>query len=663
MFLESSEFIRTDRNPDGLVPEGTYKSLQQRGKINVIGRGGNGREILIKYESLPPVYKTLVQERFGNPYEYAAKQPIRDLIVPDEKAREFFDNLDYLNDTDKAKYANDAAILNAFNKLLSNKRDLKRSLNITIAAFWTKACEIVKDVAYQFPNTLPTSERRLKPHYNNYVNSGFDYATLIDGRKFNETNNKIVDEKLEWLIMSLFVQSHRPYKNEIYDQYLQFLAGKVTIIDKKSIDKETGEIKNIFDPADYQKYGELSATTIWRILTKPVNMAIVDKLRLNALDYSNKHLPFNERKAPQYSLSKISIDDKEMTFRLHDNDDDKKRVSAYEIFDVTSGCCIGKAFGLKKNRELFLAAIKDMFRFLANNNLGIPAEIEFEHHIANTFLDDLLQAGNVFPFTRLCRAANPREKRAEHNFRPMRYSQTNKNTQGFIGRPFARSEANRMNERSTKKYFYDEIVAIELANIDNRNNELHHKQDLYPNMTRMEVFMENLNPNLAKLNHKTLARYIGEPTTTTIRNNKILRVQHQNYWLPSAHSIALFDNYSVTAYYIPQADGSIPEVHVYQNDEYKCTCALAEKYNEAQAEQTDTDVEIMHRQFGYRSSFDAQVKESVAALAKVEVIKNDAMLQAENRKPKAEMPQQVQFNETPPARVKRDYRKMAEEDV
>jgi hypothetical protein len=48
---------------------------------------------------------------------------------------------------------------------------------------------------------------------------------------------------------------------------------------------------------------------------------------------------------------------------------------------------------MKKDRELFLAAIKDMFRFLAQNGLGIPAAIEFEHHIAKSFIDDLLKEG------------------------------------------------------------------------------------------------------------------------------------------------------------------------------------------------------------------------------------------------------------------------------
>lgn len=651
LYIESQEFIK----PSGLIPINTYRALQYRKKIEVLGRGGNGNEVLIKFESLPPVYKALVEERFGNPYEYVAKQPIRDLIVPDEKARKFFDiyNECNLDDIDRRNYANDAAILNAFHKLLSNKRELKRMLNITIAAFWVKAGEIIKEVEHQYPNTLPTSERRLKPHYNKYVKSGFDYTTLIDGRKFNETNNKKVDDQLEWLIMSLFVTG-RPYKNEVYNNYLRFLAGDITLIDKK-----TGEI---FDVNEYKKYGELSDTTIWRILTKPKNLIIIDKLRLNALDYSNKHLPYNERKAPEFSLSKISIDDLEIQFDVEGND---KRVSAYEIIDVASGCIIGKSFGMSKDRDLFLAAIKDMFYFLANNSFGIPAEIEFEHHIANTFLDDLLKDGNVFPFTRLCRAANPREKRAEHTFRRKRYSPAIKNQPGFKGRPFAKNESNRVNERDKVKYYFNDIVAIENAAIEERNNEMHHNTDKYPGMTRWEVFMANINPNLSEISHKTLARYIGKKVNTTIRNNKLMQVQYNTYWLPTPESIELFDNYSVTAYYIPAADGSIPKVHVYQNDEFKCTCTQSEPYNEAKAEQTDDDIHKMHVQFGYRSGFDAMVKEGVAELAKMEIIENKVINKAIV---KPARPSLTPKGATPPAdeapkKAKIDYSKLAEDDL
>lgn len=617
-----------------------------------MGRGGNGNSVLIKYESLPPAYKQLVKDRFGDPYEYAAKQPIRDLIQIDENVRQFFENYDGvgLEYEDKMKYTNDAAILKAFYKLLSNKKQLKEMLHISIGAFWQKACEIVKDVQHQYPNTLPTSERRLKPRYNDFVKSAFDPATLIDGRKYNTTNNRKVDDEFEWLIMSLFVQRHRPYKLEAYNDYLAFLRGEVIIMDTRK--------KEAFDPEYYRCYGEMSDTTIWRILTKPVNMAVVDKMRLNALDYSNKHSPYNERFAPLYSLSKLTMDDYDPPFKMPNG----KRLSGYVVMDVASKCIIGSAFSRDKNTELLIASLKDMFRLLVTNDCGIPGELEFERHLTEPLMidDGLLKAGNMFPFVRLCRAANPREKRAEHTFRHLKY--TKKKEKGFRGRPWAKDEANRMNENVTATREFEDIVEVERRYMAKWNNDLHHDTDRYPGMTRWEVFIENQNPHLARLNRHLMAQYIGEKVTTTIRNNKVLQVQYGSYWLPSAESIMDFNSHSVTAYYLRDKDGQIPEVYLYQDGEYKCTAMKGERYNESQFEQTDEDKRIMHEQFGYRSGFDAMVRQRVSELAKVEVIKMET-LTVDELPAKKELPSFAEVEQPAPSKVKKSFSQMAEDDL
>ena len=655
LYLEDFEFVRKDSNPDGLVPQNTYESLKKRKQLVSIGKG-HGSKFLIEFESLPPVYKKLVMDHFGDPYEYAAKQPIRDLIKPDEKARQFFEDyvkpsggdLDY---TDKVRYSNNAAILRAFHQLLSNKKQLKQVLHISIGAFWQKACEIIKDVQQQFPNSLPTSDRRLKPIYNSFVSSGFDYAVLIDGRVNNTTNNRKVDDEFEWLIMSLFAQQHRPYKNEVYNDYISFLKGDVIIMDTKNNEP--------FNPEHYQCYGELSDTTIWRILTKPVNMAIVDKMRMNALDYSNKHLPYNERFAPVYALSKLTMDDYVPPFKLPNGN----WSSGYAVADVASKCIIGTAYSRDKNTDLLIESLKDMFRLLVAHNCGIPGEIEFERHLTEALMEDdgILKAKNVFPFVRLCRAANPREKRMEHNFRHLKY--TKKKEKGFRGRPWARDEANRFNEKTTATKSFEEIIEVERYYIAKWNNSLHDDQDRYPGMTRWEVFISSQNPNLSQLKHHLIAQYIGEKTATTIRNNKVLKVQHANYWLPSAESIALFSSHSVTAYYLRNSEGQIPEVYIYQDGEYKCTATKSMRYNESQFEQTEDDVAIMHKQFGYRSGFDAMIKKGVAGLAKVNVLKGNAFDAPElpEQPAKKQAPALDQFNL--PKKEKINYAEKAVNDL
>ncbi|HEY4195236.1 MAG TPA: hypothetical protein VGM63_06860, partial [Mucilaginibacter sp.] len=398
--LEGFEFVK-DKNQNGLVPKGTYDSLKAKGKIVIHGRGGNGGGVLIEYESLPAAYKILVNSKFGNPYEYMAKQPILDLIAPDSKAIDFFERYRKqdgfpLKPKCRIEYANSAAILNALQYLLKDKKALKNTFNISLGDFWQYASEIVKEVADRLPNSLPASSRRLKPLYKEYLKEG--YKVLINGRIGNDYSRK-VGEDLERLILSLYI-SGKPYSKEVHEAYLRFIAGELEVVDISS-----GEL---FSREQFYKSGqpiEISDTTVWAYINKPANRITVDKIRTGALEFSNTHAPHSHRHSPVYAFSKLSMDDLELPFKLPNG----KRVKAYQIIDVASGCIVGKSFGVDKNRGLFMEAVHDMFRLIVNKGWGMPAEIEVEHHIANTFTDDLLKEGNVFPFVRFCRPRNPQE--------------------------------------------------------------------------------------------------------------------------------------------------------------------------------------------------------------------------------------------------------------
>jgi hypothetical protein len=78
-----------------------------------------------------------------------------------------------------------------------------------------------------------------------------------------------------------------------------------------------------------------------------------------------------------------------------------------------------------------------------------------------------------------------------------------------------------------------------------------------------------------------LARYIGEKTETTIRRNQYVRVRNEKYQLPDLDVLASLkpNNYKVTAYYLPETDGTIPQVHLYQDLEFIGTCKKLIVYN------------------------------------------------------------------------------------
>lgn len=622
-FINGSILCLTGPELLALIPKGTYDSLKNRGKITVHGRGGNGSYPLIEFESLPPAYRLIVVKAYGDPYEYMAKQPIKSLIQPDYKAKQYCDEFisaagNPLSERHLIEYPNDAAILNALDYLLQDKAALKRTLNVNIGQFWKAACELVKELKRdpRYPNSLPTSERHLKPLFARYKAEG--YAALISDRYGNQ-NTKKHDEEFERMILSLYARpGAKPYAADVLNDYKLFMGGKIELVNA-----ETGEL---YDRSQFIQDGKpisISQTQVWAIINKPINRATVDAIRNGGLYNSKKHTPLAFRHSPNYAFSKITMDDLQFPFKLKDGE----AAVGYQIMDVASGCVIGKAYGKShgpesgKDRSLFMAAVNDMFRFIVQHGFNVPAEIEVEHHISNTFREDLLKEGYLFPFVRFCRPGNPREKRAEHIFRGKKYQFQHKRD-GFHGRFYGRNEANVPNSENTgRKYTFEEVIANENADINAWNNMPHPDQTKYAGMTRMDVLRMMQNPDLSKPNMPLVAKHVGSSTRSAVQinNNQWFWAGGNKYIIPSDVRERLKNRY-IMPYWIPAEDGSVTDVYVYQNDTYLCTCKPVSTFNEATAEQTDNDRAIMQDQFAYRKEFDQQIKSRKKALAKIKVV-------------------------------------------
>ena len=67
------------------------------------------------------------------------------------------------------------------------------------------------------------------------------------------------------------------------------------------------------------------------------------------------------------------------------------------------------------------------------------------------------------------------------------------------------------------------------------------------------------------------------------------------------------NDYTVEAYYLPDEQGNVPEVYIYQHGAYIATCRRIEAYNEATAEQTERDREAYAEQAKYNAQFDAMM--------------------------------------------------------
>lgn len=604
-----------------------YKKLAAKEKINVVRSGrGLGGYVLVEIATMPLRFQERIKLKYGDMKEDVIRNWLGSHYHIDAKAREFytrfrFDNGDALPPEHIQEYTVNASVIEAVMRAMEDATFMRKAMKAG-PVNWGELAGAISYYQAEFGHTLPVSSNRFKKRVNDFKANG--YESLIS-RKFMNQNRRKVTYDIERLLLSIDAQPEQPFNTTVWEQYNLFVQGELELYDP-----ETGEVLN---PADFtDKDGNplvLSPATVANYLNNPKNKALRGKLHMSQWDFNNAYRPYHLRSIGEYSLSKVSLDDRDLPRPMKDGN----RVKAYYAYDVVSGAVVGYAYNRYKTTELFLDCMRNMFQTLDRNGMYIPAELEVEHHLVSDFADGLMQAGTVFPLIRWCNPGNSREKRAEHKNREKKYG-VEKRTQVGIGRWYAKLEANRPKEEKVydeknntykvKTYSYEELVADDIRAIETFNAQPHPNQKRYPGMSRWDVLCAHQNPNLAPWDKAVLYRFIGQHTETTIRQNTYCTVMYNQYGLPSPEIIEKLEprNCKVDAYYLPDADGTINEVYIYQNGRYIATCKPVARYNENTAEQTEYDKAAYTEQSKYVAQFDKMMKDGkikrVGILAKEE---------------------------------------------
>ena len=624
----------------GIMSRAKYDKDVQRGKIRVVRKPAPGYPALVDYASLEPDIQRKVEDYFGgNPYTIVKKKPLGGKIEVDYKAFEFFSNYRYADGapipTERQNnillWANNACILNALKKSLAEHTQARaeRGKRPQYSEFYALAVTLVKeanepkiihgDKTIEFENNLPTNPRRLRQKLEEYIANG--YESLVKHNSSNR-NAQLVTSKVEALILSLYAMKNKPYAKAAHKLYVDFLYANKVIIDKG-----TGEIYDPNDADFIDKNGnkkELSKGTVWQIVNKPSNRLIVDRLRNDAKYYKDRHEPHHHREPAQFSLSKISMDDRDIP---------NSEAKAYYAFDTMSGCILGRAYSRDKNMELVIECFRNMFVFLDQHQLGVPMEVEVEEHLMNNLRDSVLGENGLFKYVRWCNPGNSQEKWAETGIRLKKLG-AEKDNQEYIGRFYSKLEANRppqvgewnadgMRIKDHTRT-YEKAVAEDLLTIIQHNNEEHPR---FKGQTRLQVLLNNINPDVPRIDKALLNRMLGYVTETTIRRSQYVTVMYEKYQLPHPAILAKLkpNNLRVTAYYLPNEDGIIDTVFIYQGGTYICECAKIKKYSTARAEWDDdgSDAEAYTEQAKYVSKHRAMVKERKNGIAKLEIMDNE----------------------------------------
>lgn len=201
LFMEWADMIQAG------IPKGTLDSARNRKSNNWKFQNDetDSRKILIDYEALTTKHKESIVNHFGNPYNYVARQPIKDLVKWDNEAEKFYmayryDGIKTLSTDDVKKYTIAANWLNMLNQVSADKRSIKKLLNISVTDFFINVMEIFKDKKENI--SLPSSYKRLSERMKDYKAKG--YLCLIPEWRYN--NNfaaKVKDELAESVLLTM----------------------------------------------------------------------------------------------------------------------------------------------------------------------------------------------------------------------------------------------------------------------------------------------------------------------------------------------------------------------------------------------------------------------------------------------------------------------------
>ena len=186
-----------------IMSETAYKLSKHRGKIQTIGRGGNGNQVLVVYDSLPLKYRAKIDKKLGNPNIKARIATIGKAFEFDRVAEVWFkdhalDDGRHLTDEQIEKYANAASMLNTINRF--EAEGLVKKQFLSKSEFWQSVTGYIKEKKI----SLPKNYSRLLPKIDAYnKGEGKNYHILISNNFCNDYSEKVDEQMLGFMLAKM----------------------------------------------------------------------------------------------------------------------------------------------------------------------------------------------------------------------------------------------------------------------------------------------------------------------------------------------------------------------------------------------------------------------------------------------------------------------------
>ena len=381
--ISKADLTRDDRPDNSLENQylapimsvSCFDQMAYKKRFLVVRKGiGRGVSSLVSVESLPSPYKEKVKAKYNNMSAEILRNWFGAHFEIDSEAMAFYSSPlkcgVELSIPQKQEYTINASALKAVISLMNDTK-MQRATQESGRVKWDEMAGAISFYKKEFGHTLPLSPSRFRKRVNDFQKEG--YISLIS-KKFGNQNTRVVNIHIERLIFGLATLPNRPYNTHVWDMYNQFVTGQLEVFDP-----QTGEI---FDPKQFiDKEGnpiKLSKSTINNYLNQPKVKALIENKLMTWSGYMHKSRPHVHRHLPEWALSKVTMDDRDLPRKIREGGGLRPKV--YYAYDVASGCVIGYSYKREKDVNLVYDCFRSMFRLLWHNGWGCPAQIEVENH-------------------------------------------------------------------------------------------------------------------------------------------------------------------------------------------------------------------------------------------------------------------------------------------
>ncbi len=208
-----------------------YEYLSKTKQICIVRRACKNTPALVSYDSIPRRFKPAIKKALGcDPAEAAKVSQLETRIEHDAEISKIYEEFTLpdgrrLPEKTRLEYYSNAIVLNAIEKLLSDKASYRKARSGRVSHNWDDISDGVQELdRTKYPHTLPANTRRLRDRFNRYKKEGAE--SLIHKNYMNKNSAKVDDEIKESYITELIAAPNN-LDNEQIARLYNTIAGQL----------------------------------------------------------------------------------------------------------------------------------------------------------------------------------------------------------------------------------------------------------------------------------------------------------------------------------------------------------------------------------------------------------------------------------------------------